>query len=113
MGFIPINFTMINKKKNILRIFITWSTKFLLIFKNAIATACLLSNFLTKTKRSEIIFRDLLKSVEKTDSQIISWPDSKLKNTRGTTLVECLSHSNLSNIEMLLPMTYSIFSSLI
>ena len=59
----------------------------------------LLYNFPMKAKRFEIIFRNLLKSIEKADSQIISWRNSKLKSTRGTTLFKCPSHSNCRNIQ--------------
>ena len=79
---------------------ITRSAKFLLIFKNSIAAACYLI-FSVKTKRPEIIFRDLLKSVEKKDSQIISWRDSKSRNSRGTTRFSCLSHSNCRNVHLI------------
>ena len=37
------------------------------------------------TKRSEVIFRDLLKSVAKTDSQIISWREVR-KHKRNNTI---------------------------
>ena len=77
----------------------------------------LLFNFPVKAKRSEIIFRDLLKSFEKTDLQIISWHDSKLKKHERNNTIQMPFLFKLqeysSNLEMLLSVTYPIFFGLI
>ena len=65
MGFIPTIFTMTNQLNDY-------------SFQEC-------SIIIWSTKRSEVIFRDLLKSVAKTDSQIISWREVR-KHKRNNTI---------------------------
>ena len=68
MGFIPTNFTMITGKTTILckNVALSLGHKIFIDLQKFNCNS-LLSNFPVKAKRYEIIFRDLLKSVEKTD----------------------------------------------
>ena len=64
----------------------TWSIKFLLILENSIFTACYLI-FLRKLRDLNSFQGSLEILIKKADSQILSWADSKLNNTRRTTLL--------------------------